>query len=308
MLSIVIPVYKSAETLATLNSQLSVALAKLNTSYEILYINDGSPDNSLQLLRQMAVADKKIKLISFTRNFGQHNAISAGLKHTKGDYILVMDCDGQNPVESISQLYNHAIKNNSDIVLGLRTVRHDTLSKKIYSYIFYKLFHVLTNFEANSKVSAFGIYSRKVVNSLLEMPEQNRTLLMLLKWLGYKMDYIEVEHAPRIAGKSSYSFSKLLNLAFNSFISYSEKPLYFCVIFGFIISLFSFLLATYVLTNYLLGYTTYAGWTSIMLVVSFMGGTNLFAIGVVGLYIGKTFKEVTKRPHFVIDTVMNLDS
>ncbi len=299
-LSIVSPVYKSAELLPQLVEQLCAVAEKITADFEILLVNDGSPDNSWQKIRELSQSNPKIKGISLSKNYGQHAAITAGVAEATGEWIAVLDCDLQVSPEYISTFYEKAIRENLDIVLGVRQKSGDSYYKKASSRLFYKAFNYLSNLNDEHIYANFSLVSRKVQQSYLQLRERHRIYVFSLKWLGYASATVEVEQNKRQSGKSSYNFRKLFNLALDISLAYSNKPLKLTIGFGCILSGVSFLAGIVTLCRYWAGYISYPGYTSIILTLLFLFGLLFVVLGIIGLYIDKIYEEVKGRPYYII--------
>lgn len=302
-ISIVTPIYNCADCLQVLYQRLTEALAQVTDDFEIIMINDASPDNAWDVIKNLAAQDARVKGINFSRNFGQHYAITAGLDYARGDWVVVMDCDLQDQPEEIAKLYAEAVR-GFDAVVGRRYERKDSFMKKIGSKAFYRVFDYLTDQKSDATIANFGIYSRKVIENYRQMREQNRNFSLSIRWLGFSVSEIDIEHAPRKTGKSSYNFRKMLNLAIDSIVSQSNKPLRIAIKLGFMLSAASFVYAAFLVARYFIWGIPVAGWTSVMVSIYFIAGLMLANIGMLGLYIGKIFDEVKGRPLYVVkDTV-----
>lgn len=300
-ISVVSPVYGCKETLYELTFRLTEALKTITTDFEIIYVDDNSPDQAWDMIKALVLKDSRVKGVRFSRNFGQHYAITAGLNYCSGEWIVVMDCDLQDKPEEIINLHNKALE-GYDAVFGKRTIRQDGWMKKKMSVAFYRMFDILTDNTSDSSLSNFGIFSQKVISNYLRLTERIRIFPLLVKWLGYKIGYITVEHLERKSGKSAYTFFKLIKLALNVIISQTNKPLRISVKIGFLLSFLSIAyLAWLVIRRFYLDIPM--GWTSIMVAIFFMGGLILANIGLMGIYIGKIFDEVKNRPLYIISEV-----
>lgn len=305
-ISIVTPVYKCADSIDELYARLVKTLPQISQDYEIIFVNDGSPDNAWEKICILGNKDKKVKGINLSRNFGQHYAITAGLECSRGDWVVIMDCDLQDLPEEIGKLYSKC-SDGYDYVAAIRKDRKDNLAKIWFAKTFYFILGYLTDVRQEDRVGNFGIYSRKVINSVLSMNDYVRYFPSMVKWVGFKYACIEVEHSPRINGKTSYSFYKLLKLALNVILSFSDKPLKLTVKLGFSLSLFSFVYALYIIVRVLLYGSIVLGWSSIIVTISFFFGVVIFLIGLLGLYIGKIFEKVKDRPKYIISEKLNYD-
>jgi len=301
-LSVVTPVYGCGKTLSVLYTRLERALSEISNDFEIIMINDASPDNAWKEIKDLASKDKRVKGINFSRNFGQHRAITAGLDYAKGDWVVVMDCDLQDQPEEIVKLYNKA-QEGYDVVFGRRYDRKDRYIKQIGSKIFYKIYDYLSDSNTDHSIGNFSIISKKVVKNFRKLNEQHQPYGYFVNWLGFKRIHMDIEHSTRLSGQSSYSFKKLLNLAIDNIVSQSNKPLRMSIKFGFMLSAFSAFYAFYLIIKYFLADEVITGWTSVMVSIYFIGGLLFANLGFIGLYIGKTFDEIKNRPLYIIDEI-----
>jgi len=300
LLSIVSPVYKAENIIDELVRRIKESVSGITPDYEIILVEDGSKDQSWNKIIEHCQIDEKVKGIKLSRNFGQHHAITAGLDCCKGDWVVVMDCDLQDQPEEISKLYQEALK-GFDIVYARRKQRYDSYFKKLTSRIFYKLFAWLSGVPQDGTIANFGIYSSKAIQAVNELREPLRSFATMIKWVGFKSTGIYVEHAERFAGKSTYNFKKLLQLALDISLSFSDKPLKMTVKLGVIISGSAFLFGLYNLYKYFTGRITEPGFTSLILSLWFLSGLIIFILGIIGLYLGKVFEGIKKRPLYIIE-------
>lgn len=305
-LSIVSPVYKAEMIIPILVKRIEKSIAKITDDYEILLVEDCSPDNSWSVIESIAASNSKVKGIKLSKNFGQHPAINAGLSLAKGDWIIVMDCDLQDQPEEIEKLYNKAME-GFHIVLAKRSNRKDSFFKKLSSKFFFKVYSYLTDTKFDNSIANFGIYDQKVITEVLKMNDYIKSFPLFVNWVGFNSTTVEVEHAQRASGKSSYSYSKLLSLAFNTIISFSNKPLKLFVKFGMTISLISFLLGIVTIFRYLSGEISVLGYSSLMVSIWFLSGVIITIIGIVGIYIGKIFDQTKGRKPFIIQKTVNYE-
>lgn len=300
MISIVSPVYRAEKILPILVSEINLVMERIGEDYEIILVDDRSPDNSWEVMKVLSSQNSKIKSIRLSRNFGQHSAIFAGLTKTKGDWVVVMDCDMQDQPKEIAKLYKKALE-GYDIVLGQRENRKDKFLKKLSSKLFYKVFNYLSGGQFNNEIGNFGIYKKKVIDSILNISDYIKFFPLFINWVGFKSVSIPIEHGEREEGKSSYSISRLLKLAFNVIISFSDKPLRLFINFGLGISILSFILGIYYLYLSITHKITQPGFSSLILSIWFLSGIIICCIGIVGVYLGKTFDQAKNRPTFIID-------
>ena len=305
-LSVVSPVYKAENIVFELTKQLHSELAKITDNYEIILVNDSSPDNSWIKIVEECSKDQRVKGINLSRNFGQHYAITAGLSYAKGEWVVVMDCDLQDRPDEITNLYNKALE-GWEIVYASRMERQDSIMKRLSSKVFYKVFNYLSGSNSDSTIANFGIYNQKVILEFNKMKEYYREFNSLLNYLGFSFCAIEVKHSERYEGKTSYSIAKLLKLSFEVILSNSNKPLKIAIKLGMTMSFFSFSLAIYnVIANYL-GIIDVLGFTTTVFSIWFVGGLILFVLGIIALYIGKIFDQVKDRQLFIISQKINFN-
>lgn len=299
VISVVVPVYKAENCLHELYRRLHDSLQSITPDFEIVFVEDCGGDRSWEIILELAKQDKRVKGIQFSRNFGQHYGITAGLDHCNGEWVVVMDCDLQDLPEEIPRLYAKA-QEGYDVVLARRGKRKDPPMKRFNSWVYYKLFNYLADTNYDGQVGNFRIVSRKVVSNLLLMRENLRFFGGLVDWMGFRTASIEVRHSERFAGESTYTLRKLLKLASEIIIAYSEKPLRLSVRIGFIMAFFSFLYGGYIFLRALIYGSTVQGWSSLIVSLFFIGGMIITNLGIIGIYLGKTFNETKKRPLYII--------
>jgi dolichol-phosphate mannosyltransferase len=292
--------------LSELVERIHKAISPLTDNYEIVLVNDSSPDNSWECISEICKVDKKVKGINLSRNFGQPYAITAGLTYAKGNYIAVIDCDLQNKPEDLPAMYQKALE-GYDVVSARRVVREDTFMKRMSSAIFHRVYDFLSGFDTDKAVAEFGIYSRKIVDVYCSIPEYSRSFVELIHTLGFKKTTVDVFHDHRLEGKSSYNLYRLLKLSYDSIISNSNRPLHLAVALGLMMSILSFLMAIYNIFAKFLGLNEVAGYTSTIFSIWFVGGLLLLMMGVLGLYIGKIFDQVKGRPVFIVSDTLNIE-
>lgn len=303
-LSIVSPVYRAELVLDELVERISNSIPAAFQSFEIILVDDFSPDKSWQKIVEIAKKNNTVKGYKLSRNFGQHYAITAGLNQVTGDYVVVLDCDLQDQPEEIEKLFNESQK-GFDIVLARRYERKDTFFKKTVSKLFYKTLSYLTGTKQDATVANFGIYSRQVINEIVKLEEKIKYFPTMVKWVGFSTSYVNVEHASRSEGKSNYNLKKLLNLALDIILAYSDKPLRLIIKFGLTIAFVSFLMVLYVIYSKVTGHFNVSGYASLLSSIWFLSGCILTTLGIVGLYIGKIFEGVKNRPSYIIEKTTN---
>ena len=276
----------------------------ITDDYEIVLVNDCSPDNSWEKIVQLCNENKKVKGVNLSRNFGQHYAITAGLSKTSGNWVVVMDCDLQDRPEEIPNLYAKT-KEGFDSVFAQRVERQDTFMKRLSSAAFYFVFSFLTDSKQDKSVANFGIYNRKVVNAILSMGDSIRYFPIMAQWVGFRKGYLPVQHAERQVGSSSYSFFKLMRLASDNMIGFSDKPLRLMLTFGFYVVIGSLLVALYYFVKWCMGLIVVDGFTTMVISLWLIAGILTMMLGITGLYIGKIFDRVKGRPVFIIGETIN---
>ncbi len=301
LISIVSPVYGRVLDLNDLYNRVLCAVGPITEDFELILVNDGSPDNAWEKIKILAAKDDRVRGINLSRNFGQHFAITAGLNYIRGEWIVVMDCDLQDLPEEIPKMYYTAVRNNYDVVAGKRTIRHDSLLVKITSKLFYVFFNYLTEQNLNNDVANFGVYSRRVIQAVKNFKEKDRSFGLLVILAGFKRIEVSIEHGKRQVGESAYDFKKRFNMALDLVLSHSNKPLKLTVKLGFIISFASFLVGCVLIFRYFFVASTTSGWTSIIVSIYFVSGLQLMSLGMIGLYIAKIYQQVKDRPLFIVE-------
>ena len=302
-LSIVSPCYNAKTVIPILVEEIEKSVKSITSDYEIILVDDACPQNSWEVIEHVCKENNKVKGIKLSRNFGQHHAITAGIDNATGDWVVVMDCDLQDQPKEIPLLYNKAIQ-GYDIVLARRSNRQDSFLKKIYSKMFYRTLGYLTGSKQDESVANFGVYSQKVVAEIKKLRENIRYFPTMVKWVGFKTTKVNVEHAERGEGKSSYNFKRMLALALDIILAFSDKPLRLTIKLGAVISSISIIMSIYTLVEWFTGNITVLGYASLITSIWFLSGCILITLGVVGLYIGKTFEGVKNRPLYIIETIL----
>lgn len=301
IISIVIPVYNEEEIIPFLVQRLNNALEKdfSHFEWEIVFIDDGSSDGTARKIEDIIIENSACRLIQFSRNFGHHVAVSAGLDHSTGDYVIIMDGDLQDRPEEIIVLYQK-LSTGYDVVYGWRKEKQFNFFKKVSSSLFVRVMQFLLNKEIEINTSIFRIMTRSVVDQVCRLKEKQRYVLGLIGWVGFKHTFIEVKHGKRKKGYTKYSLLKQLQLALNAIFSFSQFPLRLITGLGFLFTLCSFLLGCTVIIRYFTTGLGVMGWASTMVTILFMGGVQLCVIGVIGEYIGRIYVEVKDRPLYIV--------
>lgn len=299
-ISVVSPVYSAEKILPELVRRISESVSKITEDFEIILVEDHGPDNSWGVIQELALTCPQVKGFKLSRNFGQHYAITAGLDHAKGEWIVVMDCDLQDQPEEIANLFSKA-KEGFDIVLARRFDRQDNFLKRLFSKVFYRTLGYLTGSEQDETIANFGIYHKNVIEAVISMRESIRYFPTMIKWVGFKATKLNVEHVQRFEGKTSYNFKKLFNLALDIILAYSDKPLRLLIKAGLFISLISLFVAVGYFIRWINGEVIVLGYASLIISLWLLSGFIIATLGVVGLYVGKTFEGVKNRPIYIIE-------
>ena len=299
-----IPVYGCRAAIPELHRRLCESLEKISKAFEIILVDDYCPQNSWEEIQKVCEKDKRVIGIHMARNFGQIRAITAGLDKSRGDWVVVMDCDLQDRPETIPELYQKA-QEGYDVVFARREGRKDSAITKFLSKCFYKVYDYFTDGTFDSSICNFSISKRKVIDYYCRMREQNRAYTMFIRWLGFKQTAIDMPADERFEGKSSYNLKRKLKMAFEIITSQSNKPLLFSVKLGFVSAFLDLIYIIYLVFREIILGDVLVGWTSIVASIYLMGGIILCAIGVVGIYVGNIFNEAKNRPLYVIDECLN---
>jgi glycosyltransferase involved in cell wall biosynthesis len=297
--SIVVPVYLGAPFLEELHRRLRDAVAPITDRFELILVDDRGPDDSWRIIKELSRRDARVRGLQLSRNFGQHNAITAGLKAARGAWTVVMDCDLQDRPEEIPRLYAKA-QEGYDCVLARRAVRSDHWNKRMSSWIFYKVFNYFTDMHYDGTVANFSIVSRVVVDELNRIHEVFRFYGGLLSWMGFDKAYVDVQHDPRTKGESSYTLIKLFRLGTDVILAHSAKPLRICIGAGLGLAALAMLAAVYIIVRALRYGTPVAGWPTLIVSICFSTGLIVFTLGILGLYIERIFTQVKQRPVFIV--------
>jgi dolichol-phosphate mannosyltransferase len=303
-LSIVSPIFGAEHSLLRLHERLSAAAAQVTDRYELVLVEDCSPDGSWGRLRELAERDVRVKAIRLTRNFGQQNAIAAGLAHASGRRIVVIDCDLQDQPEKIPAMWAKADE-GFDIVFTLRRERKDSIQKRVFSWMFYTLMGMTGKGFLRPGIGTFSLISRDVRDSYLRVADEHSLYVAVLHWLGYESTVIEQLHSERDSGKSGYSFRKLVHYAINGLVTQSNTLLHMSIMLGFGLVLLSFGGIVYLIVRKLTNSVEVTGWASLAVLNLAVGGAIMLSLGVLGLYIGRIFEQVRGRPLFLVRERIN---
>ena len=299
-ISIVVPLYNEEKNIRLMHDRLVSSILKITSNFEIIYVNDGSNDNSFLELLKLSNEDERVKYINFSRNFGHQIAVTAGLDYSKGAAVVIIDGDLQDPPEVIPEMYA-LYKEGFEVVYGQRLIRKgESFLKKITAKYFYRILKKITNINIPVDTGDFRLIDRKIVNDLKNMPEQNKFLRGQIAWLGYRQTSIFFERDERKFGETGYPFSKMLKFALDGITGFSDVPLQFVTKTGIFISFISFLVILYAIFSHFILERTITGWTSLIISSMFIGGVQLISVGIIGEYISRINKIVQNRPLYIV--------
>jgi polyisoprenyl-phosphate glycosyltransferase len=307
-ISVVAPAYRCAECIPELCRRLTTVLEGIDSNFEIVIVNDASPDRDWEVIQQMARSDRRIKGVNLSRNFGQHHAITAGVDHARGDWVVVMDCDLQDQPEEIVKLYEAATVQGYDTVFARRENRQDSFFKIFLSRSFNLVLNRLVDLRVTSGIANFSIFSRRVADSYRRLREGSRSHGLTLLWCGFKVGYVNAVHASRFAGRTTYNLRRSIWLAIESITSQSNRPLRISIRFGFAMAALALCFACYFAVRSLFFGVAVSGWTSTIVSLYLLGGMMIANMGLVGLYLGKVFDETKRRPIYIVAETLNVDS
>jgi len=301
LLSIIIPIYNEEKNIALLYNRLTTALQPINAHLELIFINDGSSDNSISLIKELSQKDPAVKYIDFSRNFGHQIAVTAGIDFAQGDALVIIDADLQDPPEVIVDLFKK-FEQGYSVVYAKRALRKgENALKLLTAKVFYQILSKITSVNIPVDTGDFRIIDRKVVEVLKKMPEQNKFLRGQIAWVGFKQTYVEYEREERYAGKTGYTYKKMIKFALDGITSFSDLPLKIATLTGFGVSGIAFILMLYTLYSRFFSHNYVPGWPSLMITILFIGGIQLIGIGIIGEYIGRISSNTRNRPLYVIN-------
>lgn len=301
-ISIIIPCYNEEKTIPLFYEEISKVFSTMKKiNYEYIFINDGSKDSTLNILRELAKKDSHVRYISFSRNFFKEAGIYAGLKNATGDYVAVMDADLQDPPSLLPEMYEYLKNCDYDIVATRRVTRKgENKLRSICARMFYKIINKISDSNIVDGARDFRLMTRQVVNSVLELSEYNRFSKGIFGWVGFNTKWIEYENITRVAGDSNIKFGKLILYAIEGIVSFSTAPLVISSIIGILFCLISFILIVVIIIKTLIFGDPTSGWPSMICIMFFLSGIQLFCIGIIGQYLSKTYLEVKKRPIYIV--------
>ena len=298
-LSVIIPIYNEEMNLVPMNNRIIAALSPLGIPYEIVYVNDGSKDNSLPIIMGLSEENASVKYIDFSRNFGHQIAISAGLEHAMGERIVIMDGDGQDPPELIPDLLKKSLEGFEVVYAKRKKRKGESFLKKLTAKLFYRFLANITQIEIPLDTGDFRLIHRKVQKVLLNMPEQHKYLRGQIAWIGFNSTFVDYDREERMGGNTKFTYGKMMRFATDGISGFSNWPLKVATMLGFAVSGIAFMLIIYSLYQKFYGFTE-VGWTSLHISVLFLGGVQLLGIGILGEYLGRVSENVKNRPTYIV--------
>jgi polyisoprenyl-phosphate glycosyltransferase len=309
-LSVIVPCFNEEEVINETYKRLKSVLANLAYESEIIFINDGSTDDTEHILSELTKTNSNIKIISFSRNFGHQRAVTAGLNNCKSDMAVIIDADLQDPPEVIPEMIQTMIDSNAQVVYCVRKSRKgEGIFKKLSAKVFYRLLNFFSEVRLPVDTGDFRLIDKSIIREFNQMHEKGKYIRGLVSWIGFKQVPFYYEREARFAGETKYPFSKMLKLATTSLLYFSTKPLKIASTLGFFSVVFSLILGVWSVLGKLMGYThANSGWTSLFVLIIFFGGVQLVTIGIVGAYIGNLFDEIKNRPEYIIEKKVNFET
>ncbi|MDB4538893.1 glycosyltransferase family 2 protein [bacterium] len=299
-ISVIIPVYNEEKNIQNLYHRLSKVLHGLGVSYELIFVNDGSKDASIGLIKVLSKKYESVKYIDFSRNFGHQIAVTAGLDKTSGDAVVIIDADLQDPPELIIEMYQKRLEGFEVIYAKRKNRRGENFLKLLTASVFYRLLAKMTSISIPVDTGDFRMIDNKIVEVLREMPEKNKYLRGQISWIGFNQTFVEYERQERQAGATGYTYRKMLHFALDGITAFSDVPLKIVTYFGFIVSVIAFFVAIYALLAKFVWENSVPGWTSLMIAILFIGGIQMIAIGIIGEYLSRMNHNIRNRPLYII--------
>ena len=313
MISVVVPAFNEEDGIRTLYDRVTAAAAGWGEDYELIIVDDGGRDKTLSICKELAGRDSRLKVLSLARNFGHQAAVTAGLQHTSGDIVAVMDADLQDPPEELLP-FIEKVRSGFDVVYAIRTKRKEGPLKRLSYYLYYRILRRLATLDSPLDSGEVCVMRGGVVQAMNELPERNRFVRGLRTWVGFRQTGLAYERAPRFAGEPTSTFSRLVKLGLDGIISFSYRPLQLITFLGLAVALMALVAATWVLFQYVLNATVLGfnphqsrGWTSLILVLLFSSAVQLISLGILGEYIGRIFEESKRRPVYILKQRINFE-
>lgn len=309
LISIIVPCYNEELVVTESYKRIKNVLLKYKYNYELIFVNDGSNDNTLKILLDLSKKDSNVKIISFSKNFGHQPAVTAGIKNCNGDIALIIDADLQDPPEILPDMINKFFIENCNVVYGVREKRKgEGFFKLVTAKLFYRILNYFSDVKLPVDTGDFRLIDKKVIDCFKSLEENNKYIRGLISWMGFKQCPIYYKRDPRFSGKTKYSLKKMLRLAFTGIFYFSKKPLKISIGLGFFSIIVGLLLACYtIIAKFSSKIYVEQGWASTVIIIIFFGGIQLFTVGILGEYLGNIFDEVKKRPEYIIEEMINFE-
>lgn len=299
-ISVIVPVFNEESNIMVLHERLMNTITSITNDYEIIFVNDGSKDNSISVIKTLATKFTQIKYIDFSKNFGHQLAVFAGLEHAKGNAVVIIDADLQDPPELIIELYNK-MQLGFDVVYAQREQRvGESWHKLLTAKLFYRFINKLSDVAIPLDTGDFRIISKKIKDIIISMPERNKFLRGQIAWVGFNQTSVSYKRDERYSGETNYSYSKMFTFAFDGITSFSNLPLRLATYLGFLVSLISFFIILYTLYQKYINNNVVQGWSSLMVSILFIGGVQLICLGIIGEYLGRIMDNVKQRPLYIV--------
>lgn len=299
-ISVIIPVYNEENNIQTLYDRLSQVMQNLNVTYELIFVNDGSKDASIGLIKVLSKKYAEVKYIDFSRNFGHQIAVTAGLDKTSGDAVVIIDADLQDPPELIAEMYQKRNEGFEVIYAKRKNRKGESFLKLLTAKAFYRILAKMTSISIPVDTGDFRMIDQKIVEVLREMPEKNKYLRGQISWVGFNQTFVEYDRQERQAGATGYTYRKMLHFALDGITAFSDVPLKVVTYFGFMVSIIAFFVAIYALLAKFVWENSVPGWTSLMIAILFIGGIQMIAIGIIGEYLSRMNHNIRNRPLYII--------
>ena len=302
LISLVVPCYNEAQSLPYFWEQTAAVMQQMNyLDFEVIFVDDGSRDKTLEVLRELAKSDSRVKYLSFSRNFGKEAAMFAGFEHAKGDYAAVMDADLQDPPALLAEMYQAITEEGYDSAATRRVTRKgEPPIRSFFARMFYKIMNKMTDVEIVDGARDFRLMNRKFLNALLELKERNRFSKGLFGWVGFRTKWIEFENVERVAGETKWSFWKLFKYSIEGIVAFTTMPLTLASFMGFLLCMVALCSTVFIVVRKLLFGDPVSGWASTASIITFIGGIQLFFMGIFGQYLAKAYTEIKNRPIYIV--------
>ncbi|MGN4426591.1 glycosyltransferase family 2 protein [Bacillus cereus group sp. MYBK30-1] len=307
LISVVVPMYFEEEVAQECYNRLKSVMLQNNINYEFVFVNDGSTDRTMEILSEIAVNDHRTKIVNFSRNFGHQTAVTAGIDCAKGDAIVIIDADLQDPPEVIPELIAKWEEGYEVVYAKRKQRKGETWFKLLTAKYFYKFLNYMSDIDIPKDTGDFRIIDRKVADVFNKMTERNRFIRGMMSWVGFRQTYVEYERDERFAGETKYPLKKMIKFASDGIIAFSTKPLRIVMSLGLLSVLISIIVLLYTITVKIIGTGTQTGWASIMVAITFFSGIQLLGLGIVGQYIARIYDESKNRPIYIVKETINID-